>query len=288
MLSGHEIAVQVEARGRVPEGIPALAAGKVRSLLRLAGRPVLSARVTLTMAADPAVARPAVARASVDVSGRIARAQAAGQTMRDAVEHMAARLRAQLDRLAPDWEARRGSRPQETPGEWRHQSVPARRTPYFPRSLAARQVTRHGSYAAGRRTPEEAIAELDLLEYDFHLYADKITGQDTVIYRTAGGYRLAQVAPRPYREHPLPESVTRDEQAAPRLTVTAAIARLEATGQRFVFFADAATGRGSVIYHRYDGHYGLVTGSHGRGSEGPPASRAGRKTRVTSSGDSAR
>ncbi|MCQ4083886.1 sigma 54 modulation/S30EA ribosomal C-terminal domain-containing protein [Streptomyces sp. RB6PN25] len=33
---------------------------------------------------------------------------------------------------------------------------------------------------------------------------------------------------------------------------------LETSGYPFVFFADA-TGRGNVLYHRYDGCYGLVT-----------------------------
>jgi hypothetical protein len=26
-----------------------------------------------------------------------------------------------------------------------------------------------------------------------------------------------------------------------------------------LFFVNAATGRGNVIYHRYNGHYGLIT-----------------------------
>jgi hypothetical protein len=37
-----------------------------------------------------------------------------------------------------------------------------------------------------------------------------------------------------------------------------AIARLEAAGQPFLFFVNAETGRGNLIYHRYDGHYGLI------------------------------
>jgi len=32
-------------------------------------------------------------------------------------------------------------------------------------------------------------------------------------------------------------------------------------GQPFTFFADAGTGRGNVVYHRYDGHYGLLVPS---------------------------
>jgi hypothetical protein len=30
-------------------------------------------------------------------------------------------------------------------------------------------------------------------------------------------------------------------------------------GVPFPFFVDAARSRGSVVYHRYDGHYGLIT-----------------------------
>ena len=33
---------------------------------------------------------------------------------------------------------------------------------------------------------------------------------------------------------------------------------MNAVEHRFVFFENAATGRGSVIYRRYDGLYGLI------------------------------
>jgi hypothetical protein len=50
-------------------------------------------------------------------------------------------------------------------------------------------------------------------------------------------------------------------QPAPRLTPREAAHRLEATRWRFVFFRDVASGRGCLLYHRYDGHYGLITPS---------------------------
>ncbi|MEU9044774.1 MULTISPECIES: sigma 54 modulation/S30EA ribosomal C-terminal domain-containing protein [unclassified Kitasatospora] len=34
---------------------------------------------------------------------------------------------------------------------------------------------------------------------------------------------------------------------------------IDLTGLPFVFFTDTATSRGNVLYHRYDGHYGLIT-----------------------------
>ena len=114
MQGTQPVQVQIETQGAVPEGMPELAIAKVDSVLRLATEPVLHARVTLTMAADPAVSRPAVARVNVDLDGRLVRAQAAGQTMREAVEHMASRLRTRLQRSARNWEAMRGRRPTDS------------------------------------------------------------------------------------------------------------------------------------------------------------------------------
>ncbi|SRR5579871_4754920 len=258
MRTAQTAPVRVETHGRVPDGSAELAEARVGSLLRAASEPVLSARVALAVAADPAVARPAVAQAVIDLNGRVVRAQAAGQTMRAAVEQMADRLRVRLGRTARNWAARRGTIPVAEPGEWRHRSIPAHRPPYFPRPAGQRQVIPRASYAARPQTPDEAIAELDLLDYDFHLFTERSTGQDSVIYRTPDGYRLAMAHPKPGRLGPLPGSVTVSTLAAPRLDVRQAAGRLDESGQPFTFFVDAGTGRGSVVYHRYDGHYGQL------------------------------
>lgn len=252
------VPVQVEMHGRVPDGMRELAAAKVGSLLRFASEPVLSARVTLAVSADPAVPRSAVAQCTIDLNGRIVRAQAAGQTMREAIEHMAARLRVRLDRSARDWSARRGTLPVPEPGEWRHQSIPAHRPAYLLRPADARAVIRRSGYAARPLTPEEAVAELDLLDYDFHLFTEQSTGEDSVLYRVGDGYRLAQARPKPNRLGPLPAAVTLSKHRAPVLRLAEAISRLDLLGQPFVFFVNPDTGRAGLLYHRYDGHYGLV------------------------------
>jgi ribosome-associated translation inhibitor RaiA len=258
MNAVQTIPVQVKAHGRVPDGMRDLAAAKAASLLRFAPEPVFAARVTLAVSADPAVPRPAVAQATIDMNGRTIRAQAAGETMRAAIDHMAARLRVRLDRSARDWSARRGTLPVPAPGEWRHQSIPADRPGHFPRRAAARAVIRRPSYAERSLTPEEAVAELDLLDYDFHLFTERSTGQDSVLYRVGDRYRLAQARPEPDRIGPLPEAITLSEHPAPVLTVTEAISRLEWLGRPFVFFVNPETGRAGLLYRRYDGHYGLV------------------------------
>ena len=63
-------------------------ADKLRALPRgalVASEPVLFARVKLTMSADPAVERPAVAQVNIDLNERLIRAQAAGATMRETI-----------------------------------------------------------------------------------------------------------------------------------------------------------------------------------------------------------
>jgi hypothetical protein len=48
------------------------------------------------------------------------------------------------------------------------------------------------------------------------------------------------------------------------LTVQEATERLDAGGEPFVFFANAVSGRGNVVYRRYDGHDGLITAAEER------------------------
>ena len=62
MKRTQSVPVQAVTPGPVPGEMTELASSKVGSVLRLTGRPVLFARVTLALAADPAVERPAVKR----------------------------------------------------------------------------------------------------------------------------------------------------------------------------------------------------------------------------------
>ncbi len=258
MADMRTVAVQTQTRGTVPEGAVDLAVHRISSLLHAASEPVLFARVRLTMSADPAVQRPAIAQANVDLNGRLIRAQAAGETMRAAVEHVCDRLRIRLERAERNWQAVRGGRPVPGPGEWRHQSLPAARLPYYPRPRGERAVVRRKSYAVARQSPDEAAADAELMDYDFHLFTEATTGQDSVIYRTADGYRLALADPGTGRLGPVDRSTTVSTIPAPRLPVAEAAMRLEATGQPFLFFVNSGTGRGNLLYHRYDGDYGLI------------------------------
>src|SRR5579875_793382 len=188
--AGQTLPVQTHAQGDVPDEAMDLAVTRVRSQLRHAHEPVLFARVKLTLEPDPAVERPAIAQVNVDLNGRPLRAQAAAATLRDAIEILSDKLRIQLERAERNWAKIRGSLPADEPGEWRHQSIPSPRLPYYPRPVEERGIVRHKSYGLATMTPGEAVADMELLDYDFHLFTERSTGQDSVIYRAGGGYRL--------------------------------------------------------------------------------------------------
>jgi ribosome-associated translation inhibitor RaiA len=250
--------VDVTTHDELP-GAADYARSKIGELGRYTSRPVLHARVKLTMHRDPAVQRPVVAQANLDVDGRPVRAQVQAETAREAVDLLAARLRRRLERAAEHREARRGELP--AAHEWRRDSEPTHRPNYFPRPADERRVIRRKSFGMAPCTIDEAAREMDLLDYDFHLFTEKGTGTVGVLYRAgATGYRLALVAPALAEQlSPYALPVTISRHPLPCLTEEEAANRLGLLGLPFLFFIDAAQGRASVLYHRYDGHYGLIT-----------------------------
>ncbi len=173
--------------------------------------------------------------------------------MREAIDLLHDRLARRLERMARHGEARRGSRPTAGEHEWRHVSQPTHRPDYYPRPADQRHILRHKAFALAIATPDEAA-------YDFHLFTDAYTGRDSVIYRAGPtGYRMACTAAVPEPTGPAAVPLTMSSVPAPCLAISEAVERLELTGQPFVFFVDPDTERGTILYHRYDGHYWLIT-----------------------------
>ena len=97
------------------------------------------------------------------------------------------------------------------------------------------------------------------LDRDFELFRDADTGVDTLVHRGGPtGYRLVRARRCPVEGRPA-TAVSVDRDPAPRLSVEAAAMRLARVELPFVFFTDVATGRGSVVFVRRDGDYGVVT-----------------------------
>lgn len=254
--------VDVTTHGGLP-GAADYARSKIGELARYTSRPVLHARVKLTRRRDPAVQRPLVAQANLDVDGVAVRVQVQAETPREAIDLLVARLRRRLERVADRWEPRRDHAHGADAGEWRHDSEPTRRPAYFPRPADERRVLRRKSFAMAPCSVDEAVREMELLDYEFHLFTERGSGAAGVLYRAGEtGYRLALVSPAAADQlSPYTVPVTISAHPAPCVTEQEAINRLSLLGYPFLFFIDAAQGRASVLYHRYDGHYGVITPS---------------------------
>ncbi|MFD7845852.1 HPF/RaiA family ribosome-associated protein [Nocardia sp. NPDC059764] len=257
--NGTESILQISVGHHVSAGGADYAREKIGHALIFAPEPVLTARVRLTGHRDPAAVNPIIAQANVNLNGRGVRVQVTAATTREAIDLLEARLKERFERIARHWEDIRGQRPAPGPHEWRHDAPPRSPLPYFPRPVEQREVVRHKSFALADETCEEAAFDMEMMDYDFHLFVESGSGVDSVLYHSDGGYRLAQLDPRPEAVTRGSVPVTISPAPAPATTVEEAIERLELTGWPFVFFRDPDRNRGHVLYHRYDGHYGLLT-----------------------------
>lgn len=260
-MAVQELEVDLTTEGDVPEAAKAYAVDKVTQLVRFTRRPVLYVQVRLTHEPNPARERPALAEATLDVNGSAVRAHVAGHDLMEAVDLLEDRLKRRLERASHRFE-RNGRRPGPArDGEWRHGDLPTQRPEYYDRPVEEREVIRHKTFALEPMTCDEAAFDLDMLGHDFYLFIDIETGADSVIYHADddGHLEIMQAAPEVRVPDQCAAPVVASTQRPAEMTVAEAEERLDTSNERFVFFVNVDTGRGNVIYRRYDGHYGLIT-----------------------------
>jgi Sigma 54 modulation/S30EA ribosomal protein C terminus len=191
---------------------------------------------------------PLVVQVNLQVGDTPARAQAVMPGRHDVLAAIS-RLDRQIGRLSAPW------RPRPWPDRSRRMLA----------GVGDGAITRRKVYPLLRGTPLQAVAVMDAMDYDVHLFTDAETGEDAVVYRAGpSGLRLA----RQRRMCPPGSSLTTSSQRVPlivnphptpTLTEAAAVERARDHGAPFLFFTDAATGRGRLLYRRYDGDLGLIT-----------------------------
>ncbi|NYD43430.1 ribosome hibernation promotion factor [Nocardioides panaciterrulae] len=250
-------AIEVTARGEVDARMRAYAEEKVGVALAVARDPIMRAHVVLGLRHDPAVKVPATAEATVDVGGTVLRAQAAAPSMTEAIDELESRLRRRLTQLQDRTRTRHRWTGVEAEHEWRHGDVPRRPVAWYPRPAESRELMRRKTFAAEPLTVDEAAYDMESLDHDFFLYTDNESGEPALVRRLPeGGYAVQGGAG--------PEAVAKSaaevvlEPPPPRLTDDEARARLDSDSEAFVFYLDAGSGQGRVLYRRYDGHYGLI------------------------------
>jgi Sigma 54 modulation/S30EA ribosomal protein C terminus len=254
----------VELRGGVAADLADYARTKLAGVLVHTGRPVLRSRIRVIRHADPARELPVAAQVDLDLGGRFVGVRVEAATPREAVDRLIDRLDRRLERVARHWEARRGRMDHQEGNcgnahEWRHGSLPTRRAESYPRPPQEREVIAHTTISPERCTVDAAVAEMQDLGQEFHLFVESSRGVDSIVYRTGPtGVGFAQVDGRAELVTTGAVPVTADTVPAPLLDVDGAAERLGLSGQTFLFYLDGDRARGCVLHLRRDGHYGLI------------------------------
>lgn len=251
--------VEIAARGEVPDDARALAAEKVGALDRYVNASFLRARVVLTEEANPRIERSARAEGEVLLDGTMVRARVASYDMQTAVDRLAQRLERQLRSFVERRVSERDRGSSREPGEWRHGDAGDVRPEYFPRPAEEREVVRRKSIAVGAMDAVEAAAEMEMLDHDFYLYREVEPAVDAVVYHRDDG-RTGVIGPIGTGwSGPDHNGIVREESRGPEpRDLDDVVAEMNELNHRFLYFIDGESGRGRVIYLRYDGHYGLI------------------------------
>ncbi|HEU4975699.1 MAG TPA: HPF/RaiA family ribosome-associated protein [Baekduia sp.] len=251
--------VSVTARTPISPEQQRRAVERLEALEPLAASPVLAARVRIDRDDNPSIARPYHAEGEIDVNGRIVRASVVGASADVALDELGDRLQRQLRRLAERRTTRRQETGEPEPGAWRHGDLPSRRRDVFPRVPDEREVLRRKTFALEPMTPVQAAADMVDLDHDFYLFRDARSDGDAVIHRLRDDGRMGLIA----AASTAPAADGRWLAVEPNrfsepVALQAALDEMAEVDHRFLFFVDRDTGRGAVLYRRYDGHYGLI------------------------------
>lgn len=250
--------VEITTRGDIPDEARERVTEKIGSLDRLIDNPIVSGRVVLTQKANPRMERPSIAEGEVHLNGPVIRAKVAEPDPVTAVNSLAQRLERQLrsfiDRRI-DQERRTNAR---EISEARKTATAEGRPEFNTRAAEEREVVRRKAFAIVPLTPAEAAEEMALLDHDFYLFIDGETGADAVVYQRDDG-QLGIIGPRGTGWAGERDGIALEESHFDRpLSLDEAATEMSIVNHRFMYFTDADSNRGNVIYMRHDGNYGLI------------------------------
>jgi ribosome-associated translation inhibitor RaiA len=201
----------------------------------------------------------AVVEGILDVSGAVVRAQAAGPTAIEALRKVGQRLERRLHNLAGKRQ-RATKRPPAIPsGEWRSGDRATDRPEFYDRPPEERTVVRRKTYSpTNEASVSEALFDLDVLDYRFFLFTDVLDDKPSIVYEDGDELAIRKVDGSRPEDTTLRPDVRVDDTPAPTITVDDAVSHLNVSDSPFIFFRDSDEGQASVLYRRYDGHYGLI------------------------------
>jgi ribosomal subunit interface protein len=249
--------IQVTARGAVDERARQRARQKLAGLERFVKGPILGARVVLIQESNPRISLPARAEAEIDLQGKLIRARVAAPSMEAAIDDVTERLQRHVRRYVERLITRKREPPEARAGESSHRPASGPRPSTFARPAAQRQIIRRKSFAFGPMSVDQAADALEDLDHDFFLFHDAETDADAIVYWRDDGL-LALIEPASAHAADIRGPIHERNRFSSRIDLREAVAEMNALGHRFLFFENAASGRGNVMYRRYDGQYGLI------------------------------
>lgn len=240
------ITVAIRTQGNVGDAAGERLQGHLQRLTGQVAVPVRFASGTIVRSNHAANPAPVHVSATVDLDGHWVRAHVDGTEENEAIDLLDGKLRRLVRRYNEQRQHKGNLHRPVTGGDghWRHGDLPTDRPPWYERPEEEREVVPRALRGPERRTVQEAAFDLERQGERFALFVDEVSGCDSVLSMGDDDeMELMQLDP---------------SEAMTTLEVAEAIEQLESGGAVFLFFADAATGRGAVVYHRSDGHYGLV------------------------------
>lgn len=249
-----------EAYGPVPTATRREAEEMMAYLSEMAPADVVSTRVKLKHDEDREPDQVSIAQGSMNVSGIELRVEAAAATSSSALHAVGEHLENKLARLADRVEGGKTSSPLS--GSWTQTDSHSYRPSFHDRPPERRAVVRRKTYSPlDRLSVTEALFNLDTLGYRFFVFADAADDSTSIVYRDLDGPALRKVEGCRSTTRHLPEGLHVNEAEAPSITVADAISLLNSNDMPFVFFRDRDREWASILYRRYDGHYGLLVPS---------------------------
>jgi ribosome-associated translation inhibitor RaiA len=252
------IDVAVTARGEIADSEKDHARKRVGGLDACVSDPLLGARVTLMLERNPRVSRPARAEAELNLNGHMLRGRVASATMREAIDLLGGHLERQLHDFV-DRRTRLKRRAGESrAGVWHHGQAAPPRPSFEMKPVGERSIVRRKTFPLVAIDPLLAVRELLDLDYDFYLFYDANTDSDAVAYRREDR-SVGLIYPDATFPPLADDGPTRQtSQSSKAITVEAAVEQMNLLNHKFMFFTNAESSRGNVIYLRYDGNYGLI------------------------------
>jgi hypothetical protein len=221
----------------------------------------LRVRLSRTHGAEPG---QTLCQVDAEVDGRRVRVQRLAADARLAGDRLVEGLRQRIAEVTREWHPRpwteRAEAPEELPAATREDTRPGPGWAERAGRAVLPAIARIKEPLLVWCAPEVAVRTLDAMDYQAHLFTDPSTEQDAVVYRAGPtGYRLASTEPAaaPRYDSSL---LTLCPRPAPRLSDQEAARRCEESELSTLFYADPDTGRGRLLYRRFDGRFGLVRG----------------------------